>query len=118
MCYLVCWMVHIKYPLLLIEKHRPCSGGHGFPISLSGPLHVRVNQLAVLRRISQIHHFAKVAFLFIYLFYRLFTHVKQLHFASVYVRAFAHGAMGRRVDPPWCGPIELFLVPASAPRLV
>ena len=33
------------------------------------------------------------------------------------VRAFAHGAMGRRVDPSWSGPIELFLVPASAPRL-
>ena len=33
-------------------------------------------------------------------------------------RAFAHGAMGRRIDPSWSGPIELFLVPASAPRLV
>ena len=33
-------------------------------------------------------------------------------------RAFAHGAMGRRIDPSWAGPIELFLVPASAPRLV
>ena len=29
-------------------------------------------------------------------------------------RAFAHGAMGRRIDPSWGGPIELFLVPASA----
>ena len=34
------------------------------------------------------------------------------------VRAFAHGAMGRRIDPSWDGPIELFLVPASAPRPV
>ena len=34
------------------------------------------------------------------------------------VRAFAHGAMGRRIDPSWGGPIELFRVPASAPRLV
>ena len=34
------------------------------------------------------------------------------------VRAFAHGAMGRRIDPSWGGPIELFLVPASAPRRV
>ena len=32
---------------------------------------------------------------------------------SSVVRAFAHGAMGRRIDPPWSGPIELFLVPAS-----
>ena len=29
-----------------------------------------------------------------------------------------HGAMGRRIDPSWSGPIELFLVPASAPRLM
>ena len=34
------------------------------------------------------------------------------------VRTFAHGAMGGRIDPSWGGPIELFLVPASAPRLV
>ena len=34
------------------------------------------------------------------------------------VRAFARGAMGRRIDPSWVGPIELYLVPASAPRLV
>ena len=34
------------------------------------------------------------------------------------VRAFAHGAMGHQIDPSWGGPIELFLVPASAPRLV
>ena len=37
---------------------------------------------------------------------------------SSVVRAFARGAMGRRIDPSWGGPIELFLVPASAPRLV
>ena len=37
---------------------------------------------------------------------------------SFVVRAFAHGAMGRRIDPSWGGPIELFLVPASVPRLV
>ena len=34
---------------------------------------------------------------------------------SSVVRAFAHGAMGRRIDPTWGGLIELFLVPASAP---
>ena len=34
------------------------------------------------------------------------------------VRAFAHGAMGRRIDPSWGGPNELVLVPDSAPRLV
>ena len=35
---------------------------------------------------------------------------------SSVVRAFAHGAMGRRIDPSWGGPNELFLIPASAPR--
>ena len=30
------------------------------------------------------------------------------------VRAFAHGAMGRRIDPSCGEPIELYLVPASA----
>ena len=34
---------------------------------------------------------------------------------SFMVRAFAHGAMGHRIDPSWDGPIELVLVPASAP---
>ena len=29
------------------------------------------------------------------------------------VRAFAHGVMGRRIDPSWGGPIELFLVPTK-----
>ena len=37
---------------------------------------------------------------------------------SSVVRSFAHGAMGRRIDPSWGEPIELFLVPASAPRQV
>ena len=34
------------------------------------------------------------------------------------VKAFAHGAMGRQIDPSWGEPTELFLVPASGPRLV
>ena len=34
------------------------------------------------------------------------------------VTVFAHGAMGRQIDPSWGEPIELFLIPASAPRLV
>ena len=37
---------------------------------------------------------------------------------SSVVRAFAHGAMGRWIDISWGGPIELYLVPASAPQLV
>ena len=34
---------------------------------------------------------------------------------SSMVRVFTHGAMGRRIDPSCGEPIELFLVPASAP---
>ena len=34
MCYPVCGMVHIKEPLLLIDKRSLC-GGSGFPFSLS-----------------------------------------------------------------------------------
>ena len=37
---------------------------------------------------------------------------------SSVVRALAHGAMGCRIDPLSGGPIELFLVLASAPQLV
>ena len=37
---------------------------------------------------------------------------------SSVVRAFAHDAMGRRIDPSWGEPIELFVFAASAPRLV
>ena len=44
----------------------------------------------------------------------VFTYTNPNHV----VRAFAHGATGRRIDPSWDGPIELFVVPASAPRLV
>ena len=33
---------------------------------------------------------------------------------SSVVRGFAHGAMGRRIDPSWGGPIELFLIPARS----
>ena len=39
-------------------------------------------------------------------------------FIHSFIQAFRHGAMGRRIDPSWGGPVELFLVPASAPRLV
>ena len=35
MYYPVCRMVHIKYPLLPIEKSNPCSGDSGIPLSLS-----------------------------------------------------------------------------------
>ena len=44
--------------------------------------------------------------------------IHKLERCSSVVRAFAHGAMGRQINPSWSEPIELFVVPASAPRLV
>ena len=51
MCYSVCGIMHIKDPLLLIEKSSTCSGGSGFPLSLSvlSPLpwglHITINKM-------------------------------------------------------------------------
>ena len=44
--------------------------------------------------------------------------LKRFDTAELRDRAFIHGAMGHQIDPSWGGPIELFLIPASAPRLV
>ena len=49
MCYLVYGMVDIKYPLLLIEKSNPCSGGSGFSSYLNGPLSYVRNHITVLK---------------------------------------------------------------------
>ena len=49
--------------------------------------------------------------------YLFFQVIQGTRYSSM-VRAFAHGAMGRRIDLSWGGPIELFLIPASAPQLV
>ena len=51
--YPVYGMVHIKDPLLLIEKSSPCSGCSEFPLS-SGPLpyvrrHITVNKMCSVR---------------------------------------------------------------------
>ena len=64
----------------------------------------------------------------IYIYQSITTLVSNPRYSNYYrlwgarcssvVKAFAHGAMGRRIDPSWGGPIELFFVPASAPRLV
>ena len=53
--------------------------------------------------------------------YKVYVPSLEQHMSLLYIRyeeGFAYGAMGRRIDPSWGGPIELFLVPASAPRLV
>ena len=34
MCSPVCRMMHIKDPVLLLEKNSPCSGGSGFPLAI------------------------------------------------------------------------------------
>ena len=54
--------------------------------------------------------------------YKIFKILSTTIFGAVslsfLVRVFALGAMDRRIDPSWGGPIELFLIPASATRLV
>ena len=97
MCYPVCGMVHIKEPLLLIEKSSPYSGGSGFPLSLSEWSFIMkwlVYDKVVITSITynQLHCLKRTA-----------TPDK------------IHIAMGRRINPSWGGPIQLFLVAASAP---
>ena len=94
--------MHLKEPLLLIGKSSPC-GSSGFPLSLSvwsfticlTPYNRKQNVLSASLN-KKCPHFS-----------RLMMSLDG-----------AHGAMGRWIDPSWGGPIELFLVPASAPRLV
>ena len=62
---------------------------------------------------KSVYHFVSIILVFIHM---ILTQMGAR--CSSVVRAFAHGAMGHRIDPSWGGPIELFLVPASAPRLV
>ena len=60
----------------------------------------------------------KYIYIFIGPYISLYIFTKRGARCSSVVRAFAHGAMGRRIDPSWGGPIELFLIAARAPRLV
>ena len=90
-CYPVCGMMHIKEPLLLIRK----SSLYG----RSGFLSRYLCAICVV-------------------LYHVYKYISFRARCSSVVRAFAHGAMGRRINPSWGGPIELFLIPASAPRLV
>ena len=55
--------------------------------------------------------------LVVYFFYKV-SGVLMLELDNAFILEIAYGAMGHRIDPSWGGPIELFLVPASAPRLV
>ena len=91
----------------------------------------RFNSRLIVKLVSS----CKISILVFFFFFKSFSELTcgilqdQMQFPSVtwfldgarcssVVRAFAHGAMGRRIDPSWGGPIELFLVPASAPRVV
>ena len=72
---------------------------------------------AFFSRIEQAHGQKLVAHALGYLTLGIYSFIIGARCSSV-VRAFAHRAMGRQIDPSWGGPIKLFLVPASAPRLV
>ena len=89
-CYPVCGMMHIKDPLLLIEKSSHC-GGSGFLLSLSKfsctlyvccPITVKINVLRVsLNKRCP-------SFL-----------VRGGPRCSSVVRVFAHGVLGRWINP-------------------
>ena len=62
--------------------------------------------------------FILIFVLSVYYFYIFSWGFSRLLMTCSVVKTFAHGAMGRRIDPSWGGSIELFLVPSSSPRLV
>ena len=111
-CAIMSGMVHIKEPLLLIGKSSPCVGS-GFPLLLSEwsstvcPMHMFSASLN--KTFPSFSLPTENSCITLYM---------QGARCSSVVRAFAHGAMGRWIDPSFGGPIELFLVPSSAPRLV
>ena len=78
--------------------------------------------LSLKRRINAISVIAQLGYIFAFhMFLSSYIHFIIVHLGarcSSMVRAFAHGAMGHWINPSWGGPIELFLIPASAPRLV
>ena len=115
--------MHIKEPLLLIGKSSPYIGGSGFPLSLSewsfticltpyNHIYVRTYVLYICIACIVCMYVRMYVCICVYLKWQSGARCRSV------VRAFAHGAMGRRIDPSWSEPIELFLVPASAPRLV
>ena len=55
--------------------------------------------------------------IYMYKYIHIYLHLFLAQCSSV-VRAFAHGAINHQIDISWGGPIELFLIPASALRLV
>ena len=61
--------------------------------------------------VFSLHVSTKVIYIYIYIYT-----IRYIYRTSTF--EFAHGAVGRRIDPSWGGPIELFLVLASAPRLM
>ena len=89
--------------------HDWCNKGHGMCYPVCGMVHIKESsgfsgyQYELMKFKSDVFGG-----------YLLFIRTR----CSSVVRAFAHGAMGCRIDHSWDGPIELFLVPASAPRLV
>ena len=91
MCYPFCGMVHIKDPLLLIDKNSLC-GGSGFTFSLS-EWSVTICLTPYNRRYNVLSASLNKTFLSVSLLLGARC--------SSAVRAFAHGAMGRLVDPSW-----------------
>ena len=103
MCYPVCGMVHIKEPLLLIGKSSPC-GGSGFPLSLS-PIELFLIRASVPRLVQQ---------RLWYVLYCLWDGAYKRPLVLI-EKSSPCGGSGFLLS---LSPIELFLIPDSAPRLV
>ena len=130
-------MVHIKEPLLLIDKSSLCGLHHpenSGDVVRGAEIHVEVHhdeeergRRATKRADGRIRSHYVSDFDLLRTIWSNIMCSPDICFPVVVAvgaryssvaRAFAHGAMGRRIDPSWGGPIELFIVPASAPRLV
>ena len=136
MCYPVCGVVHIKELLKPIGKSSPCSSNRFWNLFSKSEFDKSSFDSVCLKCTNSgnvsLTVYDALNTLFFSHFYKgienIFMRKKKLHpkvliymqfnLCHVVYRAFAHGVMGRRIDRSWGGPIELFLVPASAPRLV
>ena len=106
MCYRACGMIHIKDPLLLIGKSNPWTVGNSFPFLL-----IRWAVTIYWMLYNHKLNVLRVSLNKTFPSFLNFINKCRVRCNSV-VRA-----MGHRIDPLWWT-IELFLGPASTPRLV
>ena len=119
-----CLCRHLQMDFVLFSSHFLAFAGysHSYKSHTENPAVSQSTDFNTLRSLS-----GKPAIIYLLnntLLMKCFIHILNMDYGllresgvrcSSVVRAFAHGAMGHRIYPSWGGPIELFLVPASAP---